>query len=63
MAAFAAFSLEAVRALDAAVFAVAVPLFACSTMPAIEAVKADVAAEAAVLRGDAGFNGDVGRPT
>jgi hypothetical protein len=50
------FSFEAVRlSLDAA------PRFACSSMPCIDAEMADVAAVAAVLSGEAGLRGDVGR--
>jgi hypothetical protein len=37
------------------------PRLACSTMPCREALIALVAAEAAVLSGEAGFRGDVGR--
>lgn len=55
----AAFSWDAVRVNFAPV---AFPLrLACSIMPWKEAVIADVAAEAAVFNGDAGFRGETGR--
>ncbi len=58
-AAVAAFSLEAVRLRPAAAFPA--PRLACSTIPCREAEMALVAALAAVLRGEAGLRGDVGR--
>lgn len=58
-AAAATFSLEAVRRRPAA--ALPAPRLACSTIPCKEAEMALVAALAAVLRGEAGLSGDVGR--
>lgn len=52
----AGFSFDAVRVSFAVVLR-----FACSIMPCIEAEMAEVAAVAAVLNGDAGLRGDVGR--
>lgn len=53
------FSLLAVRPRPRAV--APAPRLACSTMPCREALIALVAAEAAVLSGEAGLRGDVGR--
>lgn len=53
------FSLLAVRPRPRAV--APAPRFACSTMPWREALMALEATEAAVLSGEAGFRGDVGR--
>jgi hypothetical protein len=58
-AAVAALSFEAVRRRPAVAFPA--PLLACSTIPCKEAEMALVAALAAVLSGEAGLRGEVGR--
>ncbi len=58
-AAVAVFSLEAVRRRLAV--AVPAPRLACSTIPCSEAEMALVAALAAVLSGEAGLSGELGR--
>lgn len=55
----ACFSCDAVRVSFEAV--ALPPRFACSIMPWKLAEMADVAADAALLRGDAGFKGETGR--
>lgn len=59
LALLAAFPLDSVRRKPAA--AVPAPRFACSTMPCSEAEMALVAALAAVLSGETGLSGDIGR--